>query len=87
METNIAILASILSITLAACMLSPKKTEHFTLPSPRPPAWFLPQEYKVEQWIVPLNQDRLSHIECLSYNRGDPIVLNYNSAVYRMWRF
>lgn len=77
---------SILGVIFATCALMPKK-EHFTLPSPRPPAWFLPQDYKVEQWIVPLNQDRLSNVECLSYSRGDPFVLNYNSGVYRMWRF
>jgi hypothetical protein len=86
-ETVLSTVTIIIGLVITVSLLKNDNKENFTLVSPRPPAWFLPQDYKVTQWIVPLNQDRLSNIECLSYSRGNPTVLDINSSVYRMWRF
>lgn len=87
MDTTHTGIILLVLISVAITMNCMCNTENFTVISPRPPSWFLPENYNVEQWIVPLNQDRLSHIECLSYVREAPEILNYNSEVYRMWRF
>lgn len=74
-------------VTMLGLFCSVGKSEYFTLPSPRPSEWFLPQPYVVSDWLVRMNQDRLSQPECLSYNRGDPGVLNFNGSSYRFMRF
>jgi len=66
------------------------KKEDFTadgLVFNRPSEWWYPETYNVIDWLVPMFPDQLSQPQCLSYNRGDPGVLNFNSVAYRMWRF
>ena len=75
--------ASLASISSKFC----SKTEMFTLPSPRPPNWFLPEPYFVTDWLVNINMERISKPECLSYNKGDPEILNFNASSYRFYRF
>lgn len=76
-----------IAITLAV-ILCFKKHEHFTLWSPKPPEWFLPQtQYNPKDWLTPTQPDRISKPVCLPYNRGDPGVLNFNGSSYRLWRF
>jgi hypothetical protein len=52
-----------------------------------PSEWWHPKEYNSIDWLVSENLDRLSQPSCLSYNRGEPGVLNYNASTYRLWRF
>lgn len=84
------ILVAFIVILFGVSMYMPcnSKKEPFTLPSPRPPNWFLPTNpYNTADWLVRMNMDRLSKPECLPYNRGDPGILNYNASSYRWFRF
>ena len=77
-------IASLVSITSSKLC---SKKEKFTLPSPRPPNWFLPEPYFVTDWLVNINMERISKPVCLSYNKGDPEILNFNASSYRFYRF
>ena len=66
------------------------KKEHFTsvgYTTIRPPNWWFPTPYKTDNWLTPVAPQQISQPECLSYNRGDPNILNMNSYSYRHWRF
>ena len=52
-----------------------------------PSEWYYPKEYEITDWFTPVNPDQLSYSPCLSYNRGDSGILNYNSYAYRLWKF
>jgi len=75
-------------VTLVCCNSS--AVEHFTAPGlvfNIPSPWWHPQEYKTVDWLVPMYLDQISQPACLSYNRGNPEILNFNASAYQYWRF
>ena len=83
----ISIVAVIAVIATFGAMVCGKKSEQFTLPSPRPPEWFLPEPYQVDKWLTKYYPDQLSVNQCTPYNRGPVGALNFNSSSYRFMRF
>ena len=64
-----------------------KQTENFSLITTTPPEWFTKKSYTTQDWLVQYYPDQVSNPECMSYSRGDPKVLNFNSSAYRFYRF
>ena len=86
MELVYVVAMVISAILIAGCKCA---IEPFTAPGvtlTQPPNWFLPGKYNSSQWLTPMFPNQISQPECLSYNRGDPNVLNYNSSAYIFWR-
>lgn len=82
----IAIVATLTTLATVGILFG-KKSENFTLPSPRPSEWFLPQKYQADLWLTKYYPDQLSQPQCLSYNRGPSDILNFQSSSFRFWRF
>lgn len=91
MENKTMLLAALTAVvTIATFCICKKNKEEFTAPGlvyNIPSEWWHPQKYDATNWLVPLFPDQLSQPDCLSYNRGNPEVLNFNSIAYRFWRF
>jgi hypothetical protein len=79
----------ILSLGIAAYS-NIERVEHFDyagLTLTRPPPWWFPQTYDAKKWFSVYHPDQLQQPNCVSKDRGDPRVLNYESSSYRFWRF
>lgn len=86
-KSLIILITAITLITTLGIYTQCNRDEHFTLPSTRPPAWYLPEPYQASMWLTRYNPDQLSTISCSPYNRGPQGVLNLMSSSYRFFRF
>lgn len=83
----LSVIAIVAVVTTIGIIQYQYNEEHFTLPSTRPPEWFLPQPYDVSMWLTKYYPDQLSENVCTPYKRKPEGILNFNSSAYRFIRF